>query len=573
MSDNKPSSPVHIRVPLNTHPSHLNTPSSRYGAVMDDNNSSYYYSAAGDSVNSTPVGSPSLSLRGQIESFAGSYSRTSALYMAENLSITNRLGNSNPPTHHGEDDVESLNNSQHEENIKSKLVPIEYTLTQTLSQQAGYHLFPSLSRHTTVASVISQQFNSTQQQHDPHYTASPIRSTFMQSIFNSINVLVGIGVLALPLGFRCAGWFFGSCIFFFCTFATNYTAKLIAKCLDFYPNSTTYGDMGAAAFGDRGRTFVSTIFVVELMTIGVAMVVLLGDGIESLFPNVEMFTIRVGSFLVLTPMLFLPIRKLAYTSLIGIISCACLVTIVLYDGFSKKTKPGSLIEPMETEIFPSEIYNIPLSFGLMMAGFAGHAVFPAIYRDMEEPKRYERMVDITYLITVAVYITMAIAGYAMFGLETMQEITQNLATTPGYSKWINRLAIWLIVLTPLAKYGLMMNPVSVTWELWITSYANVELWCKYHSWRKPFLAGVGRILASAIVIMVATVFPGFDRIMSLLGALFSFGISAIFPLVCYVKLFHQDLTLKDNVLIYSILTVSIIMATFGTIWSFLPNNL
>lgn len=154
----------------------------------------------------------------------------------------------------------------------------------------------------------------------------------------------------------------------------------------------------------------------------VAMVVLLGDGIESLFPNVDMFSIRVASFVVLTPMLFLPIRKLAYTSLIGIISCACLVTIVLYDGFSKTTKPGSLIEPMETEILPSVYYNIPLSFGLMMAGFAGHAVFPAIYRDMDEPKRYESMVDITYVITVAVYITMGVAGYAMFGLETMQEV-------------------------------------------------------------------------------------------------------------------------------------------------------
>ncbi|KAG2202494.1 hypothetical protein INT47_013110 [Mucor saturninus] len=571
MSEDPKSEPVHIRVPLNTHPSHLNTPGTRYGTVNtgtggEDLAGSYYYSAGGESMNSTPVGSPS-SLRGHLESFAGSYSRTSALYMAENLSINHRLS-SNPPTRHGEDDLES---DDPHNNIRSKLLPIDYTLTQTLSQSASH--FTSLSRHTTVASVISQQFNTSQQQHDPHYTQSPIRSTFIQSIFNSINVLVGIGVLALPLGFRCAGWFFGSIIFFFCVFATNYTAKLIAKCLDYYPNSTTYGDMGAAAFGHRGRTFVSTIFVVELMTIGVAMVVLLGDGIESLFPNIDMLSIRIGSFIVLTPMLFLPIRKLAYTSLIGIISCACLVTIVLYDGISKKTKPGSLIEPMDTEIIPSVMYNIPLSFGLMMAGFAGHAVFPAIYRDMEEPKRYESMVDITYVITVGVYITMAVAGYAMFGLDTMTEITQNLAATPGYSKWINRLAIWLIVLTPLAKYGLMMNPVSVTWELWVTSYANVELWCKYHGWRRSFLGAVGRILASTVVVLVATVFPGFDRVMSLLGALFSFGISAIFPLVCYLRLFGEDLGFKDKMLIYSILSVSVVMAALGTVWSFLPNSL
>jgi vesicular inhibitory amino acid transporter len=80
---------------------------------------------------------------------------------------------------------------------------------------------------------------------------------------------------------------------------------------------------------------------------------------------------------------------------------------------------------METEIIPSTLYYVPLAFGLMMAGFSGHAVFPAIYRDMEDPKRYDRMVDLTYVITVGVYITMAVAGYTMFGLETMQEVIYN----------------------------------------------------------------------------------------------------------------------------------------------------
>ena len=57
-----------------------------------------------------------------------------------------------------------------------------------------------------------------------------------------------------------------------------------------------------------------------------------------------------------------------------------------------------------------------------MAGFAGHAVFPQLYRDMQDPKQYDRMVDITYGITTAVYLTMAVAGYLMFGSQTMQEV-------------------------------------------------------------------------------------------------------------------------------------------------------
>lgn len=57
-----------------------------------------------------------------------------------------------------------------------------------------------------------------------------------------------------------------------------------------------------------------------------------------------------------------------------------------------------------------------------MSGFAGHAVFPSIYLDMEDPKKYNRMVDITYMITAVIYTFMAIVGYLMFGQESLQEV-------------------------------------------------------------------------------------------------------------------------------------------------------
>lgn len=57
-----------------------------------------------------------------------------------------------------------------------------------------------------------------------------------------------------------------------------------------------------------------------------------------------------------------------------------------------------------------------------MAGFAGHAVLPSVHHDMEEPKEYNKMVNITYVIVTAVYALMASAGYAMFGSATMEEV-------------------------------------------------------------------------------------------------------------------------------------------------------
>jgi vesicular inhibitory amino acid transporter len=142
------------------------------------------------------------------------------------------------------------------------------TFSQCTADRSCYSGFAPLSRHTTVASIISQQLltENDQQGHQKQYV-KPSKSNFVQSVFNAVNVLVGVGILALPLSLKLAGWLFGSLIFLFCCLATNYTAKVIVKCLS-RSDGGTYGDMGEIAFGDKGRRVISSVFVVELITIG-----------------------------------------------------------------------------------------------------------------------------------------------------------------------------------------------------------------------------------------------------------------------------------------------------------------
>lgn len=153
-----------------------------------------------------------------------------------------------------------------------------------------------------------------------------------------------------------------------------------------------------------------------------------------------------------------------------------------------------------------------------MSGFAGHAVFPSIYRDMENPKKYNAMVNITYVITAITYVFMGIVGYLMFGQEALQEITQNLALVEEYSQALNRFAIWMLVLTPLAKYGLMMQPLNLSWELLLFKNSLVETWIKLDhndtiTWRRNVLTILGRIFVTASLVYIALVFPGFDKVM------------------------------------------------------------
>lgn len=156
---------------------------------------------------------------------------------------------------------------------------------RTFSQRTTDYLhapgnFEPLSRHTTVGSIISRQLSSAEPVNGVHHQDTKLnnrherKSSFVQSVFNAVNVLVGVGILALPLSFRLAGWFYGSLILIFCCLATNYTAKIIVKCLNVNKNMEqdehggTYGDMGQIAFGDRGRNLISSVFVIELITIG-----------------------------------------------------------------------------------------------------------------------------------------------------------------------------------------------------------------------------------------------------------------------------------------------------------------
>lgn len=143
------------------------------------------------------------------------------------------------------------------------------TFSQCTMDRSNYSGFEPLSRHTTVSSIISQQLLSENDQQDYQHKqyVKPSKSSFVQSVFNAVNVLVGVGILALPLSLKLAGWLYGSLIFMFCCFGTNYSAKVIVKCLS-RSNGSTYGDMGEIAFGDKGRRVINSVFVVELITIG-----------------------------------------------------------------------------------------------------------------------------------------------------------------------------------------------------------------------------------------------------------------------------------------------------------------
>lgn len=147
------------------------------------------------------------------------------------------------------------------------------------------------------------------------------QSTLPQTIFNSVNVLVGVGLLSLPLGFRYSGWIVGSLFFIFSVVSTQYTAKILAKCLDVDSSLITFADLAYVSFGHSARIVTSILFSLELIGANVALVILFGDSLDALIPGWGITVWKVICCIILIPLMFLPLRLLSFTSILGILCC------------------------------------------------------------------------------------------------------------------------------------------------------------------------------------------------------------------------------------------------------------
>jgi vesicular inhibitory amino acid transporter len=86
------------------------------------------------------------------------------------------------------------------------------------------------------------------------------------------------------------------------------------------------------------------------------------------------------------------------------------------------------------------------------------------------------------------------------------------------------------------------------------------------------IKAIVRILMNVVFVAVAILFPAFDRIMAFLGSALCFTICVIFPLMFYLKIFGNELSMKRRAVYWVVIVISSIMATIGTVFTFIPKE-
>ncbi|RMX84636.1 hypothetical protein D0869_04434 [Hortaea werneckii] len=402
------------------------------------------------------------------------------------------------------------------------------------------------------------------------------QSTLPQTIFNSVNVLIGVGILALPLAFKMSGWIPGLIFFAFAGISTSYTAKLLAKCADVDGSLITFADLAYVSFGPWARIGTSILFSLELIAACVALVVLFADSLDALIPGWGDVEWKIVCGIILIPLGFVPLRFLSFTSVLGILSCLGIVLAIFVDGLIKPHSPGSIREPALTHLFPENWMTLPIAFGILMSPWGGHSVFPNIYRDMRHPYKYRRGVNITYTFTFSLDLFMAVVGYLMYGGGVKDEITRNvLLTDPGaYPHAINVLIVVCVAIIPLTKVPLNARPIVSTLELFLgldaRAMADPAALTGLSGYTRGILKVVLRIGITILFVILAILVPQFDTIMSLLGAVACFTICIILPCAFHLKLFGHEIPRAQKALDWGLIVVSTALAVVSTAFNFVP---
>lgn len=214
------------------------------------------------------------------------------------------------------------------------------------------------------------------------------------SLFVFFFFLSGVGILSIPYALSSGGWL-SLILLFVIAIAAFYSSLLIQRCMDVDSNIRTYPDIGERAFGNIGRILVSIFMYTELYLVATGFLILEGDNLQNLFPNmgIELAGFRLGgreSFVIIVALVILPsvcldnLSILSYISASGVLASAIILVSIFwvgaFDGVGFHEK-GTTVN----------WYGIPTAVSLYAFCYCAHPVFPTLYTSMQSKRQFSNV--------------------------------------------------------------------------------------------------------------------------------------------------------------------------------------
>jgi amino acid permease len=382
--------------------------------------------------------------------------------------------------------------------------------------------------------------------------------SFAHAVINMIGMLLGLGQLSTPYALERGGWasaFMLIGLGIICAF----TSYLLGKCLEMNPKSRSFRDIGQHAFGTKGRVLAATLLCMEIFTALLSYTISLHDNLIRVLSGMQINVpwaklsssqlLTLIAVLIALPSLWLrKLSSLSYLSSAGIFLSLLMFTSVPLTAIFGDVTPNHKIPVLQ-------LHNIPAISGLYIFSYAGHIVFPDLYKGMKDPSKFTKVSIVSFTIVTTLYTTLAFLGAKLFGPEVNPQIT--LSMPPHLV--VTKIALWATVLTPMTKYALELAPLSIQLDHKLPDSMSSKS-------KMIIRGGVCSFIVIMILVLALSV-PYFEYVLSLTGSLVSVAICVILPCAFYTKICWGQISKPLIVLNLSLVAFGFLLGTVGTISS------
>ncbi|GAB2210049.1 hypothetical protein Droror1_Dr00015302 [Drosera rotundifolia] len=400
-----------------------------------------------------------------------------------------------------------------------------------------------------------KEINTKDQCIDDHPTKA--NSSFTHAVINMVGMLIGLGQLSTPYGLENGGWV-SAFLIIGLGIASAYSTHLLGRCLDKNPKLRSYTDIGDQAFGRKGKILAATFIYLEIFMSLVSYTISLHDNLNRAFSGAKLSVSLLGlpksqlltliAVLVALPSLWLrDLSSISFLSTGGILmSILIFVSVASTAAFGVKANHSIPILQIE---------KIPGISGLYIFGYAGHIVFPNIYKAMKDPHKFTKVAIVSFATVTTLYVALAFMGAKLYGPALNAQIT--LSMPPHLL--VTKLALWATVLTPMTKYALEFAPFAIQLDHNLPTSLGSRT-------RRIIRGGVGSILLLLILALALTV-PYFHHVLGLTGSLVSVAICIIMPCTFYIKIFQGEIQKPYLILNLGFIILAYVLGVVGTVSS------
>ena len=293
------------------------------------------------------------------------------------------------------------------------------------------------------------------------------QASWISSVINLLNTIVGAGVLAMPLAMSHMGMLLGTIVILWAGLTSGFGLYLQTRCAAYLERgSASFFALSQITYPNAAVVFDAAI-AIKCFGVGVSYLIIIGDlmpGVvrgfvddSELAPFLVDRKFWITAFmLIVIPLSFLRrLDSLKYTSVIALISIGYLVILVVYHFAAKDTLPtGHYETPLRVINWAGPIQTLS-SFPVIVFAYTCHQNMFSILNEIKDNSHFRTTAVVVSSngSAAAIYILVAITGYLSFGNEVGGNIVAQYA--PSVSTTIGRAAIVVLV---MFSYPLQVHP-------------------------------------------------------------------------------------------------------------------